>query len=708
MSENPFLKEKSFYKRKINPLRTYAEQTGFYLHKMTGKNIDDCVKNVLNSVLAEGTQAKDPIVTFFERDDVTKDKGTNELRLSQYLSSIVKNEYILIPTATAYLNHRQESSLHSEFIQDNVQKRSLAKKAAFKAESEGDIDLFTAKNNEQENKKRSNNSMSGAYASEGSILLNPSAHSTLTSTTRVVSSISNASNEKIIAGNRHYYDPDVTLYNVISITSSIDSEMLTRVIEKYKLIYPSIQDVIDCIKWSSDLYWRDDRRFKRITDFIEKLTPLERAGFVYIGDMYHIRKHNPDVIKELLGTLSRKDRSFTDIDPDETMKTMDEQIVNFAHLICMKEVQGKGKDYSKLTRDEYITLASTCLNIQFTVLQYKDFIEAFFLTYNVPASVAYIPHMVRRTVVLSDTDSTMFSVDEYVEWYFGDIKFNYESYALGGAVMFLATQCIAHSLAIFSANMNVGEDKLFLLSMKPEFTFPVFAQTSVAKHYYTTMLVKEGNVFNEPVIEIKGIHLKNSAAPKDLIKDSHGNMEKIIRSLMNNEKISLLEKLTDLSNKEKKIEESLMNGEVSYFKHDRIKDPVAYSNAPDKSPYQRHTFWMETFQDKYPISDVPPYSVIKIPTILNNISSISKWTESMEDRDLAKRIALWVSKNKKIAIPTLYVSLDYVKAFGIPKEIKDVMDIKRSILDLTLVDRMVLETLGYFPKQKWLINESGY
>lgn len=102
--------------------------------------------------------------------------------------------------------------------------------------------------------------------------------------------------------------------------------------------------------------------------------------------------------------------------------------------------------------------------------------------------------MVRRTVVTSDTDSTLFSTDEFVNWYFNDMIFTDESFALTSSVAFISTQCIAHSLAILSANMGVDESKLFTLSMKPEYSFPVFIPTSVAKHYFTTKTIQEGNV----------------------------------------------------------------------------------------------------------------------------------------------------------------------------------------------------------------------
>lgn len=56
----------------------------------------------------------------------------------------------------------------------------------------------------------------------------------------------------------------------------------------------------------------------------------------------------------------------------------------------------------------------------------------------------------------------------------------------------------------------------------------------------------------------------------------------------------------------------------------------------------------------------------------------------------------------------MYISKDYVEAYGIPKEILAALDIKRVALDLTVIDRMVLETIGLKPKHETLMSEMNY
>ena len=709
MSEiSVFLKPPEYYQRKLNPIGQYTDQMAYYLSKMSGQTKDTCKGFVVNGIKnRQFKEIRDPLVHHFERDD-NGDRSKTETPLSRYINQTVLNDEILVPTFTVYINTKVTTSLLVEFIDNNVKRRSKAKKEAFKAKVEGNIDLFIAKNNEQNNMKLYNNSLSGTFASVGNMLHNPTGHNTLTSIIRLVSSIGNASNEKIVAGNRHYRSPDVTLFNIISIANSADRDSLQRAINTNKLRYPTVEETIDCIKFSSDLYWRDERAFQPITDLIAKLDDLERAAVVYSGDLYHLRKYNEEFIRNFIKRLSSKITGVTVDNQLDVIRKTDESMVNFAHQICYDELKGIGKEYEKMPIEHQHILAATCNNINTVINDYYMLIDGLLITNTMPSSIAYIPNMVRRTVVLSDTDSTMFSADEWVTWYFGELVFNTEALAVASSVMFLATQCIAHTMAMYSANMNVAKEKLYDLKMKPEFTFPVFAQSPVAKHYYTCLSVQEGNVFSDTIMEIKGIWLKNSASPKTIIKPAQAKMKTILDTIMSNKKISMLTELKDVADIERKIISSLLNGETEFYRTSRIKQPEAYTKSAEESPYIHHVLWKEVFAAKYGDIDSPPYSVIKIPTNVTNVSSLAKWLESITDIELAERLGNWFKMKNKVSLPTMYISLDYAKAFGIPIEIKTVIDTKKIALDLTVTNRLILQTLGYFPKSDILISEVGY
>lgn len=704
-NENIFLKPKEYYKRDLNPINHYIDQSSFYISKILNKPFDTIKLNFIDKIKKGVIKLKDPIVHHFERDEFG-DRYKTETKLNTYINKIVKNKSVVAPSFTIYLPKSEKPSLIAEFNKDNVKKRSIVKKLSQQAKAAGDLLTSILRNNDQINYKTYNNSTSGSFASEGSILCNPSAHSTLTSTTRTVSSLSNAVNEKIISGNRHYFNVNITLNNIISIVYNTDKESLSNVINKYKLTYPTVEHVVECVKYSSDLYWRDKLSFNKIYDFINKLEPVERAAIVYTSDLYHIRKYNEEFIRIFLNKLSKKVINKEYDDPISIIRSHDESIVNFVHQICVKEVKGIGKKYEKLSKEQLNILAGTADNIKNVILEYKDFIDIIFLTKNIPASTANLPHMVRRTVVTSDTDSTLFSTDEYVKWYFGDYIFTDESFAVASSVAFISTQCIAHVLAMVSANMGVDESDLFTLSMKPEYSFPVFVPTSVAKHYYTIKTIQEGNVYEEPEIEIKGVHLKNSALPKHITEEMEKKMHRILLNIYGNNKISLKDELNIVLEKERKIIESITNRETIYFKQSNINAPEGYKLSEDKSPYQFHRLWLDVFEPKYGSIEKPQYTVLKIPTTLNNKTAIKRWLENIEDKDFSDRMRSWLVKNNKNMLNTILMNASYIKAYGVPEEIKSIINIEKIVLELTMGDRMILETLGYFPKEDLILSKT--
>lgn len=700
-----FLRPADYYQQNINPIVQYFDQSAYYLSKMTGAAFDQCRQYVVDGIKTnkfEGVQ--DPLVEFYERNE-QGDRAPAFLNLSRYLASVVREDLIIVPTHTCYVKPKVKKSLLAGFTIENKTLRNINKKAAGAAKAEGNMELFIFKNNEQDNNKRYNNSMSGAMVAGGSVINNPTGHSTLTSITRTVGSLGNASNEKIIAGNRHYRSADVVLNNVIAITSQIDKDELTAVMQKFGLHYPTVAQTEECIKYSSDLYWSDEFQFKKIRDYLNKLEPVELAAIVYVGDFYHLRKYNEKFVHTFVTKLAKKVKGVVIEDALAKAWKLDELVMNYAHQVCITEMRGKGKKYDKLSPESLNTLVATGLNIEAVIEEYRDLVNAIFLTKIIPASTAYIPDMIRRSVVLSDTDSTMFSCDEWVNWYFGELNFDDEGFALSGAVMYIATQCIAHTLAVFSANMNVVREDLFTLSMKPEFLFPVFAQTTVAKHYYTITFVKEGSVYAEPEMEIKGVHLKSSASPREIIKDAAATMKEILLSVMNDKKLSIQKYLDKTISMEQMILKSLRSGEVKYLKTSKIKNKEAYSLDEFKSPYQHHQMWLDVFVPKYHYFDNPTYGVLKIPTIMHNRSRTVKWLAEMKDRDLAQRMTVWMEKYNKKNIGTFYISTQYAASYGIPEEILSVMDTKSIIMDLTNIYRMILGTLGYFPKANWLLSD---
>lgn len=703
---NIFFKDKSEYNNQLNPVKGYIEQLSKYISVQKNIPIEEA-NEVAKQFLR--THFKDKNIKHFEREE-NGDRVVKDNTLLNYINTNIKQKNILVPTFTSYLNTQTRKSILSEFIFENVKRRSVAKKAGQKAKAEGKLEIADSKNNEQNMMKIYNNSLSGAFAQEACILHNPTAHSTLTSITRTITSLSNASNEKLISGNRYYPRGSDIINNITYIITYADIDKIKLVIDKYNLHIPSIDDTVNVLKYSSELYFIDNNFYKnKIIPFLQKLNGYQLAAICYIGDLYHIRKFNSNFIKRILDQLIQP---IITEDNDESVLSnihkINENILNFVHHIFFSRVKGKGKDYDKMYKEKdglVSSMYATCKHIETTLLMFKDFFNCFFMTEIIPGNSYRLKNMRRRTVVLSDTDSTCFTLDEWVKWYKGEFFIDDISIAVTGGIAFIASQAIINQLAVLSKCMNIDQELLNTLAMKNEFLWLSHVPCEVSKHYFAYTVIQEGNVFGEPDIEIKGVHLKNSAVPKFVIQDAKDLMKYILSSVASNQKVSFTYVLDKIKTLESNINESVFTGSPVFLKKSKIKDKASYALEESKSPFSRHVFWKEVFAPKYGDIQEPPYDVIKIPTTVQTRSNLVEWVESIKDIDLKNRLSVWIEKNNKTNLPTVYLSDTYVLGNGIPEEIKSIIDIKRIQLDVTIQHRIILETLGVMLYDDKLVSE---
>lgn len=721
----PFLRDLNFYKRSLTPVEKYVEHNAFYLSLITGKEMSYCedwVRRQLKERRRAAGRVRNPIVLHFTRTE-NGDRIMERTPLTQYIKNIRQERLVLAPTGTAYIPKSVRKSLISNFMASNVKIRSKAKKEAQAAEQlsaaakrDGNAaeelkqyEIYIFKENEQKNRKTYNNAMSGTFGVFGTALNNPTAHSTLTSTTRNVSAVGNASNEKLICGNRHYRNYHVTMNNVIAIAYEADATAIRNVMDKYGMHYPSPEEAMSVIRYSSDRYWMDNRGWDKLKRLLTRLSDVQRAAVVYVSDLYHMRRFNPELVRSLLWTLATpvRDAHMSRDEAIQTLRQSDEQIVNFLHQANITLVKGIGKDYNKLDDAPLAQLAASCDHVAESVKSYRDLFEAFFLTNIMPATTSFLPEMMRSCVVLSDTDSTMFSVDEFISWEFGSVVFNDQSFAFGGAVAYIATQCIGHNLALLSGNIGVDQADMFKLAMKPEYVFPTHSQTAVAKHYWATMLVKEGNVYDRVKYEFKGVHMKSSAVPRELVEDGHALAKRVSETVEANGKISLHETLKHVADIERSIIASINRSESRYFRRLKVKPKDTYSQDPTRSNYRHHTYWQNIWAPKYGNAPEPEYVTYVVPTILKGPSMLKPWIMGIQDPELKARLAKDMLERDRKQMKTMYLPSGLVTSYGIPPEIMQIVDVRRIVLDMTKIHRMILETIGFTIKRNMMIHELG-
>jgi len=695
--ENPFQLQTHEYVRDINPLKHYIENQALGLSKMRNIPLDKA-KEIVVSMLKPGGvfEFKDPKIVYLQR----KENGDREKRESTFLAYIkdsVKKRELISPSLATYLHPDVKVSLLSEFMDFGVAKRNSAKQAQHEAEAVGDKFMAEFKKCEQTGAKRTNNAGSGAQCTESTPLFNPTAHSTLTSNCRSTAGNGNANNEKLLAGNRHYWSSEVVVNNIISISILTDLQAVSAVMKKYKLHVPSVDDVMKVIRYSTDLYWRNESKMAFIHELVSKLEPVERAAFVYVSDLYHLRLFNEAFMRNFLSTLAAK--TYGDITDEVAyaiIKSANEDVLNFAQLVCRKETMGHGKKHSQMGEQARAILASTIKNIQSVINAHSDLIRAFLTTPNMPASMAYFPSSIRRVVVTGDTDSTIFTVQEWVLWFKNKVCFDDEAVSIATGMSFFASATITHLLAIMSSNYGVVQKRLYQIAMKNEFFYPIYLLTHLGKHYAALMGAKEGAVYKDMVLDIKGVYLKSSTLPEDIRVRAVQMMKDIFNELMETGVISIMKYIRLVTNVEKLIEHSIAAGEFTYLRAGQIKDAETYSKEESKSPFQMHHFWNQVFGEKYGEMPLPPYDTLKFSLTCKNRTDTKRWLASIADESVRKRLETYMAKNGKTHLTTLNLPTVMMMNTGFPVEILPVLDMRKIVKDISKIFYILMEVLGVF------------
>lgn len=697
--ENPFVLKTEEYKRDINVIEHYIDDNAWYLSKMTKRPYEHCREYVIRNMKPGGRfEFKDPKVMYLHRDE-HGDRSQKAMGFSKFLRDVVQNRELIAPTFTTYLHPSVRESLLVPYIDENVAMRAAAKKEEFIAMQNKNSLRRTLKKIEQMLRKIRNNAISGSHVTPSTPMYNPTGHSTLTSICRSTSGYGNANNEKFVAGNRHYWSPGITTNNIISIVNHTNYELMEEAMKVFGIRYPSAEETISCIKYSTDLYWDSRRHQKQIEQLIYRLSPAERAAVVYTGDLFHLMLCNENVVRDFITKLGTR-IGVPHPEADRIINNCHGDNLELAMQLCPNETRGKNFEDLKGT-EQYAIVASTVEHVEQVLTEYKLFIRAFFVTVNMPASMAHLPKSIRRVALVSDTDSTIFTVQDWVIWHQGKLAFDEPAHAVSAVMIFLASQTITHILARMSANYGIETKRLHQITMKNEYKFDIFVPTQVAKHYYAVKSVQEGNVKDELEEEIKGVHLKNSNVAKDIIKEAQAMMRSIMDAVMAGEMINLSSKLRQVADAERRVVETIRRGDSDFFKTTQIKNADSYTKEKENSPYQHYTFWNEVFGPKYGMVDAPPFGVLKISVDLNSNMKMKHWMANMKDRELAARLERWRERDgKNRCITTFQVPQSIVMSNGIPDEIFQMIDYRRIVLDTTKVFYLVLETLGHYSLNK--------
>ena len=694
-----FTHEFADYQRDFDVISNYVTNMAFGLTLLNPDMSIEEATTFIQQEIVDKTDTDKVKVSFTARQK-NGDRVVKEVPILEYLQRVFDGGLGMSPTMTTYLRPDQKKSLIVRSVENGMAERKIVKREGQLAKQSGRAVEAIIKNGRQNAIKRLINSWSGAALDRHNAFNCQSAHPTMTSMCRISTALATASVEKFLAGMRYYHTPEKVIEDILAVCTTYNQAAVIKTMRHYKLYQPTVKDVMDVIKRSTEYYWWDVEQTAFIEKMVKNMRPTQLSAFVYDGDFYHLFKYNHDLIHSMLERLS----TTTDLDiPEESrLKELEGDVATLVSNLIGGEIAGEAL-WDFLNPEKHPAgnpieqLADKVLNNLLNGFdEYRLLINTFCRVNHFPINVGAQNHAIRLTVPLGDTDSTIFSTKHINGLYYGEAKFDAEQEPVADVMVHMVNGIIAHALANFTAQLGVTPENRHLLVMKNEYKFPALQLTPVAKTYHAYVKAQEGLVFDSPEFELKGARNHGGRTSRTIMSELHEFMDNALTNLNKGIKIDRGELIDIVYRIESDIGASLLRKDNVYFETVRIKSIDEYKN-PHVGTYVQYTMWNNLFGKAYDAAPDPTYQAYKVPLNFNNGITLNEWLDTIPNG--ARQYEAWRNTHDKKAgtVPTfIAVPKENFSKFGLPKEIVPVVDHRKIISFVTDCHQLNLQSMMVF------------
>ena len=584
---------------------------------------------------------------------------------------------VLTPSGSAYYPTAVKSSPVSEFLQYKKKQRSKVKKEQLKA--------IAANDNVEANRlwylqasiKISMNSLPGAYGSEYSIFYDKGGYNSITSTGRWMVRSSSVTSEQFLGGMFAWWSEQELINWIIIHTRNMPKEeLITYVMNKYQMKHVTQEQLYNYYKDFFTRYTRESDYFE-VRELIYTLTPIQVDFLFYYCNLRNIMQYNEHTFKPLIQDLL----NVTNYQPVPNATTDDlfkipEDIRTVVTVAFTDALGGKSVDDITKTDKELIPLfVGIAKGLTAKLNSLDEIFEAFVNTWvDIPNKKIRGSLSKRNTVILQDTDSSMFTTKQWDNWYSGlKEKFSVDntSLAINALCVYWLTNAVKFAMYRFSVKHGVTTPYMSTLSFKNEFLFTVMLLMTQKKTYCNLIKVKEGVVMTKPKPDIKGQALRGSAKSPEINQFIEDLLVNDIMIPASHGKLSAYALIEKVVNFEIRIKNSYEQGYTTFLNTDSLKFDKDYKN-PDQPILQGFRFWEDLLAKKYG-SISRPAKVISFTSIYPS----QEYLANLETKfpKFHKKLVEWMALHAKWPSKLIInPSLDRV-----PPEIVGLIDVKHLI-----------------------------
>lgn len=656
-------------------VRNYHEQAALYLAVVYGYDYEYILQLIKDVFVPNEHGFKEAKFRVF-RKNKHGDKEAVIQPAREFFDEVADNNWHLSPSLVAYKNSDEEQAVNAFGTETFIEFRRLYKNK--RGEVPKGSEAWKAFNEIQNALKIFNNAQSGGMSSSGTPLFNKSGHTSLTSTCRAVTSTANLVNERLITGNRLLLSYDKTMSYFIAQLRYADRELIQSVIDEYKMNYATVPQVMDMVIRCTGYYWKSKDNLRAIELFLCDLEPLELTILLCSMDLRGLYVTNEALMKRFFDDWCQV--------PDVPEGVAED-------------------DFTKPANSDYKTLCVTKLGKKATGLQtrhlnahhvamevkWESFIKAFLKSNIPPTGLFDVKELVRESVLTSDTDSSIYSVDVIIDDYANDLdtglKFN--------GVLTYFIRCIAvDQHGRLSKNMNVSAKYMRRMNMKNEYLFGSYTTTSMSKHYYGLQLMVEGILNEHPDLETKGVHLRGVKIALQVREFTSRLMRRTLDALYGRTQMDAPGLLHEVAEIERSLINDIENGGFVWLTKNGIKDESAYAK-PDSSIYFYHEMWVDVFAETYGAPPELPYKAYKVNLALGNKTKIKRYFEEHRDLPVVAKLEKFIEGRSSLT--SAYIPVDMITAMGgIPKEILPIVDVRLLISQNLKSIYALLESMGLY------------
>ena len=548
----------------------------------------------------------------------TKIDGKPEIKAVDLASWFdAQSENLISASGSVYMQPTKKMSKTIQMIVDMKNDRKKEKKLQFKAKAAGDESEALKHYYAQTLIKITMNSLPGNYGSPYSVFYSKANYNAITSCGRALIGYANAGIESVLGGNFAWFTKEELMQHIVAhLARGIDGAKVRKTMEAHKMRWVDGTELFEFYKTTVSRYKRYDDFFD-IADIISKMTHEEIQYFYYFRNLRHILMGNDKVFRPWLNNMF--DYSQIVIDPEvkpDDLFNLDGDLVTmcnvaFHELVDPGDSEIQVYDLPKKRPDLAIKFVCITRRVEKIIHEMDDIFETFIYTPINMTSVKTRAMMKRNSTVISDTDSVIFTVKDWVEWYTGDVyDTSDKAYHICCSMIYWIQKATAHFLLIYSQAHGARGEFERVMAMKNEFLYPVMILADKKKHYAGIVKVQEGVILPKPEIDIKGVQFKGSDICKEATEFAKNLIEKDILNELYTHPISAHSLIQKIVAFEKKIIDETKAGEVNWLQPESIGTKSRYKD-PMTSAWYYYYAWQCIFAEKYGDISVPS----KVPLV---------------------------------------------------------------------------------------------